>query len=84
MIEGLKKEAAAKSTERNNPERYLFNTYKGINTGLPYSKMAFVKAVQDMINRKEILGADGKLYHFKTHFLRHTRTEKCFISKHTA
>ena len=73
MIEGLKKEAAAKSTERNNPERYLFNTYKGINTGLPYSKMAFVKAVQDMINRKEILGADGKLYHFKTHSLRHTR-----------
>ena len=73
MIEGLKKEAAAKSTERNNPERYLFNTYKGINTGLPYSKMAFVKAGQDMINRKEILGADGKLYHFKTHSLRHTR-----------
>lgn len=40
MIEGLKKEAAAKSTERNNPERYLFNTYEGIHTGLPYSKPA--------------------------------------------
>ena len=73
MIEGLKKEAAAKSTERNNPERYLFNTYEGINTGLPYSKPAFAKAVQDMINRKRILDADGKPYHFRTHSLRHTR-----------
>ena len=73
MIEGLKKEAAAKSTERNNPERYLFNTYTGINTGLPYSKAAFVKAVQDMINRKGIKDAEGKPYHFKTHSLRHTR-----------
>ena len=73
MIEGIKKEAATKSTEWNNPERYLFNTYEGINTGLPYSKPAFAKAVQDMINRKGILGADGKPYHFKTHSLRHTR-----------
>lgn len=76
MIEGLKNEATAKSTERNNPDRYLFNTYEGINTGLPYSKMAFVKAVQDMINRQEILGADGKPYHFKTHSLRHTRASE--------
>lgn len=73
MVEGLKKEAAEKSTELNNPERYLFNTYKGINTGLPYSKPAFAKAVQDMINRKGILDADGEPYHFKTHSLRHTR-----------
>lgn len=73
MIEGLRKEAAAKSTERNNPERYLFNTYEGINTGLPYSKPAFTKAVQDMINRKGILDSDGGSYHFKTHSLRHTR-----------
>ena len=73
MIEGLKKEAAAKSTERNNPERYLFNTYTGVNTGLPFSKPAFAKAVQDMINQKGILDADGNPYHFKTHSLRHTR-----------
>jgi len=73
MIEGLKKEAAAKSTEHNNPERYLFNTYEGVNTGLPYSKPAFARAVQDMINRKGILDADGEPYHFKTHSLRHTR-----------
>ncbi|MCF0133950.1 MAG: tyrosine-type recombinase/integrase [Blautia sp.] len=73
MVEGLKKEAADRSTEQNNPERYLFNTYKGVNLGLPYSKMAFANAVQDMINRKGILDADGKPYHFRTHSLRHTR-----------
>ncbi len=76
MIEGLKKEAAAKSTELNNPERYLFNTYEGINTGLPYSKPNFAKAVQDMIIRKGIMDADGKPYHFKTHSLRHTRASE--------
>ena len=76
MIEVLKKEAAAKSTEWNNPERYLFNTYAGINAGLPYSKPDFAKAVQDMINHKGILGADGKPYHFKTHSLRHTRASE--------
>ena len=73
MIKGLQKEAESKSTEQNNPEKYLFNTYEGINTGLPYSKPAFTKAVQDMIDRKGILDADGEPYHFRAHSLRHTR-----------
>lgn len=73
MVKDLQKEAVSKSTEQNNPERYLFNTYEGINTGLPYSKPAFTKAVQDMINRKGILDADGEPYHFRAHSLRHTR-----------
>ena len=76
MLEGLKKEVAAKSTETNNPEKYLFNTYEGVDAGLPYSKGAFVKAVQEMIERKGILDADGKPYHFKTHSLRHTRASE--------
>lgn len=73
MLETLKKEAEGKSTAQNNPEKYLFNTYEGLNIGLPYSKAEFVKAVQEMIERKGILDADGKPYHFKTHALRHTR-----------
>lgn len=76
MLESLKKEAEEKSTEQNNPEKYLFNTYEGMNTGLPYSKAAFVKAVQDMIERKGILDADGTPYHFKAHALRHTRASE--------
>ena len=76
MLEGLKKDAEAKSTEENNPEKYLFNTYEGENAGLPYSKGEFVKAVQDMIERKCILDAEGHPYHFKTHSLRHTRASE--------
>lgn len=73
LVEEVKKEAAAKSTEQNNPDKYLFNTYEGLSMGLPYSKAAFVAAVQDMINRKGITDTDGDPYHFKTHSLRHTR-----------
>ena len=76
MLEGLKKEAEAQSTEINNPEKYLFNTYEGEDVGLPYSKGAFVSAVQEMIDRKGIVDADGKPYHFKTHSLRHTRASE--------
>ena len=61
------------STEENNPEHYLFNTFEGRNKGLPYSKAAFTKAVQELINKKGILDGDGQLYHFRTHSLRHTR-----------
>ena len=31
MVEGLKKEAAEKSTELNNPERYLFNIFNKLS-----------------------------------------------------
>ena len=76
MLDGLRKEAESKSTEANNPEKYLFNTYEGEDTGLPYRKGEFVKAVQEMIERKGILDADGQPYHFKTHSLRHTRASE--------
>jgi len=73
LVEELKREAESRSTDQNNPEKYLFNTYEGISMGLPYSKPEFVSAVQDMIRRKGILDSDGQPYHFKTHSLRHTR-----------
>lgn len=73
LAEVLKKEAESRSTDQNNPEKYLFNTYEGVCMGLPYSKKEFVSAVQDMINRKGIFDSDDQPYHFKTHSLRHTR-----------
>ena len=73
LVEEVRKEAISRSTEENNPDKYLFNTYEGLSMGLPYSKAAFVAAVQGMINRKGITDADGNPYHFKTHSLRHTR-----------
>ena len=76
MVKGLIKTARENSTEDNNPDRYLFNTYEGRSKGLPYSKAAFTDAVQELIDRKEIRDADGTIYHFKAHSLRHTRASE--------
>lgn len=73
MVKLLAEEAAAKSTEENNPDKYLFNCYEGRCMGLPFSKPAFSDAVQKMIDKNDIRDADGKLFHFKAHGLRHTR-----------
>ncbi len=73
MVKKLADEAAERSTEENNPDKYLFNTYEGRCKGLPLSKPAFSAAVQELIDRKGILDGDGNPYHFKTHALRHTR-----------
>ncbi len=73
MVRLLADEAAAKSTKENNPDRYLFNCYEGRCMGLPFSKPAFSRAVQKMIDKNDIRDADGALFHFKAHGLRHTR-----------
>ncbi len=73
MVRLLAEEAAAKSTEENNPDKYLFNCYEGRCMGLPFSKPAFSGAVQKMIVKNDIRDADGNLFHFKAHSLRHTR-----------
>lgn len=73
MVKELVRKVKEQSTEENNPEHYLFNTFEGKNMGLPYSKPAFSKAVQELINKKGILDGDGQLYHFRVHSLRHTR-----------
>ena len=76
MVRGLVKTARERSTEENNPDRYLFNTYEGRSKGLPYSKPAFTGAIQELINRKGICDADGSVYHFRAHSLRHTRANE--------
>ena len=73
LLKTLIDEAKGKSTDENNPDKYLFNTYEGKNKGLPYSKPAFTSAVQELINKKNILDGNGEVYHFKAHSLRHTR-----------
>lgn len=73
MVKQLSEETKAQSTDENNPDHYLFNTFEGKSMGLPYSKPAFSKSVQELIDKKGILDGDGNLYHFKAHSLRHTR-----------
>lgn len=76
MVSGLMEDAKERSTQENNPDKYLFNTYEGKCRGLPYSKRAFAMAVQELINRKGIRDGSGEIYHFKTHSLRHTRAQE--------
>jgi hypothetical protein len=73
MVKKLVDEVVERSTDDNNPNKYLFNTYDGRYKGFPLSKPAFSAAVQELIDRKGILDGDGKPYHFKAHALRHTR-----------
>ncbi len=73
MVKKLADDAAECSTDENNPDKYLFNTYEGRCKGLPLSKPAFSSAVQQLIDKKGILDGDEKPYHFKAHALRHTR-----------
>jgi len=73
MVKKLAGKVKELSTEENNPEHYLFNTFEGRNMGLPYSRPAFTKAVQDLINKNGIRDGNGELYHFRAHSLRHTR-----------
>jgi len=76
MVKELAEKVKEQSTEENNPEHYLLNTFDGKNMGLPYSKPAFSKAVQKLINKKGIRDGDGELYHFKAHSMRHTRAQE--------
>lgn len=73
ILKNLKNEAESLSTDLNNPDKYLFNIYNGGNKGRPYSRRAFSKSVQDLINKKGITDGAGEIYHFKAHSLRHTR-----------
>ena len=73
MVKNLSDEVSARSTDENNPDRYLFNTFEGRCMGLPFSRAAFAATVQELIERKGILDGGGQLYRFKPHSLRHTR-----------
>ena len=76
MVEKCIKKAKEKSDENNNPEKYLFNTYTGRIKGHPFSKSVLVYSIQKLIKEKDIRDANGELYHFKLHALRHTRAKE--------
>lgn len=68
--------AREKSTELNNPKKYLFNIYDGKHKGRPYQKQPITNAIKRLIVQKDIRDAVGQLYHFKMHSLRHTRAKE--------
>ena len=68
--------AEEKSTEENNPKKYLFNSYEGKLKGTPLSKGILVYTISRLIKNKDIRDVNGKLYHFRLHSLRHTRAKE--------
>ncbi len=76
MVEKCIFRARGKSTELNNPKKYLFNIYEGKHKGQPYQKATITNTIKRLIVQKDIRDADGQLYHFKMHSLRHTRAKE--------
>ncbi len=64
------------STEENNPKKYLFNTYEGKLKGKPLAKQSLLNTIKRLIVQKDIRDANGELYHFRLHSLRHTRAKE--------
>lgn len=64
------------STEENNPKKYLFNTYEGKLKGKPLAKHSLLNTIKRLIVQKDIRDANGELYHFRLHSLRHTRAKE--------
>ena len=76
MVQRSIDKAKELSTEVNNPNKYLFNIYEGKLRGTPINKRTFVDCIKRLIEQKDIRNANGELYHFKLHSLRHTRAKE--------
>ena len=76
MIQKSIDKAKELSTEENNPKKYLFNTYDGKMKGKPLAKQSLLNTIKRLIVQKDIRDANGELYHFRLHSLRHTRAKE--------
>ena len=76
MLEECIQTAEQKSNDDNNPKKYIFNVYEGKRKGMPILKNRLLGSIQRLIKEKNILDENGKIFHFKTHALRHTRAKE--------
>ncbi|MBB6623945.1 tyrosine-type recombinase/integrase [Clostridium gasigenes] len=76
MVQKSIDKANASSTEKNNPKKYLFNTYQGKLKGIPLNKQALLLSIKRLIKEKDIRDVSGELYHFRLHSLRHSRAKE--------
>ena len=76
MVQNCIDKAREKSTENNNPQKYLFNVYEGKRQGRPIGKDTILRSIQRLIKEKDIKDENGNLFHFKMHSLRHTRAKE--------
>jgi site-specific recombinase XerD len=76
MIEKCMTKAKELSNSQNNPDKYLFNTYEGVNKCYPITKDKILYSIKSLIYEKDIKDSDGNLFKFKMHSLRHTRAKE--------
>lgn len=76
MLEKCIEQAKSLSNINNNPNKYLFNTYEGVNQGYPITKDKILYSIKNLIKEKDIKDEEGNLFHFKMHSLRHTRAKE--------
>ncbi|GAA0101932.1 tyrosine-type recombinase/integrase [Paraclostridium bifermentans] len=76
MVQKSIDKAKELSTKENNPKKYLFNTYEGKLKGKPLSKQNLLITIKRLIIQEDIKDANGELYHFRLHSLRHTRAKE--------
>lgn len=76
MVQKSIDKAKELSTEENNPKKYLYNTYEGKLKGKPLAKHSLLYTIKRLIAQKDIRDANGELYHFRLHSLRHTRAKE--------
>jgi integrase len=76
MVQKSINNAKKLSTEENNPNKYLFNTYEGKLKGKPLAKTTLLDTIKRLIEQKDIRDINNELYHFKLHSLRHTRAKE--------
>jgi integrase len=76
MVQKSIDKAKKLSTEKNDPKKYLFNTYEGKLKGTPLNKSTLLLTIKRLIKEKDIRDVNGELYHFKPHSLRHTRAKE--------
>ncbi|BDB02598.1 hypothetical protein CBOS2020_26720 [Clostridium botulinum] len=76
MVQKSIDKAKELSTDKNNPMKYLFNTYEGKLKGKPLAKATLLITIKRLIVQKDIRDVNGELYHFRLHSLRHTRAKE--------
>lgn len=76
MVQKAIDKSKSLSTEENNPNKYLFNTYEGKLKGKPLAKATLLYTVNRLIKQKDIRDVNSELYHFRLHSLRHTRAKE--------
>lgn len=62
-----------KSTQINNPLKFMFTKFCGRRVGLPYVSLYFSRALNTMARNNNIVDDNGDIYYFVSHAFRHTK-----------